>query len=575
MQCARCGEIFEGRFCPRCGTPASMTSLPSAAPESPVGWPCPRCGTLFAGNFCPRCGLPRGAWAPRPAPPSTARPILTILWTLAIAGFVLFAVTDFAGLAVSPSLLVPNIQGMRSGQTVNSGMDFNGNWSFDSWGTASSPSYQGSGGNPGGFIEMTSFGSGARGYFWQAFDVSGSRPYTGAVRLDLRIAGGLTSGRLLVSVDGSPVLDPSMAVTALPYSGPTGWTSTGRISVDPKITAPGQYYLKVAFIVDGATGAVDVGLDNVRLTWTTDAGVVLYVPAPLPLVVFVSQDKTVFLSYYALIAAAIFLIGGFYAVRERRETLRALKAPIEAIGTRLRSRSAWIAGAWRYLSGGVLRRESSKEAHVAAWAFLFASSAIFGLAHAPGWGYWKVIPSMVAGLGFGYLFLRHGVGAGILAHFVNDYALSLSYEGIGGVGLEVVLTLLFLGLAIAGAGFLAWYAIDAWRHLSTLLARFRPPTRAPVQPPPTRFAAPSPSSYGVSPTPSPSPPAGAWSPVPPAASPGVALREPGRIPRDYTPSYVPPPYGYPPVRFQCPFCGWVEARYDAGRFTCTRCGRTA
>jgi len=158
---------------------------------------------------------------------------------------------------------------------------------------------------------------------------------------------------------------------------------------------------------------------------------------------------------------------------------------------------------------------------------------------------------------------------------VNDYALSLSYEGIGGVGLEVVLTLLFLGLAIAGAGFLAWYAIDAWRHLSTLLARFRPPTRAPVQPPPTRFAAPSPSSYGVSPTPSPSPPAGAWSPVPPAASPGVALREPGRIPRDYTPSYVPPPYGYPPVRFQCPFCGWVEARYDAGRFTCTRCGRTA
>src|SRR5207253_1060569 len=241
MQCARCGEIFEGRFCPRCGTPASMTSLPSAAPESPVGWPCPRCGTLFAGNFCPRCGLPRGAWAPRPAPPSSARPILTILWTLAITGFVLFAVTDFAGLAVS-----------------------------------------------------------------------------------------LTSGRLLVSVDGSPVLDPSMAVAALPYSGPTGWTSTGRISVDPKITGPGQYYLKVAFIVDGATGAVDVGLDNVRLTWTTDAGVVLYVPAPLPLVVFVSQDKTVFLSYYALIAAAIFLIGGFYAVRERRETLRVLKAPIEA-----------------------------------------------------------------------------------------------------------------------------------------------------------------------------------------------------------------------------------------------------
>jgi len=182
MPCARCGEIFEGRFCPRCGAPAPMTSPPSAAPQGQVGWPCPRCGTLFAGNFCPRCGLPRGAWAPRPAPASSARPILTILWTLAIAGFVLFAITDFAGLAVSPSLVVPNIQGMRSDQTVNSGMDFNGNWTFDQWGTASSPSYQASGGNPDGFIEMTLFGTGDRGYFWQAFNVSGSRPYTGVLR---------------------------------------------------------------------------------------------------------------------------------------------------------------------------------------------------------------------------------------------------------------------------------------------------------------------------------------------------------------------------------------------------------
>src|SRR5207244_2417267 len=101
-----------------------------------------------------------------------------------------------------------------SGQTVNSGMDFNGNWSFDSWGTASSPSYQGSGGNPGGFIEMTLFGTGARGYFWQAFDVSGSRPYTGAVRLDLRIAGGLASGRPPCRLScSSPKTRPSSSPT--------------------------------------------------------------------------------------------------------------------------------------------------------------------------------------------------------------------------------------------------------------------------------------------------------------------------------------------------------------------------
>ena len=36
----------------------------------------------------------------------------------------------------------------------------------------------------------------------------------------------------------------------------------------------------------------------------------------------------------------------------------------------------------------------------------------------------------------------------------------------------------------------------------------------------------------------------------------VAVPNRGRIPRDYTPSYVPPPYGYPPVRFQCPYCAY-------------------
>src|SRR5207245_3280729 len=120
--------------------------------------------------------------------------------------------------------------------------------------------------------------------------------------------------------------------------------------------------------------------------------------------------------------------------------------------TRLHSRH--IAGAWRYVLGGVLRNDSPKEALAVGWALLFASSAIFGLAHAPGWGLWKVVPAMVAGLGFGYLFLRHGIGAAILAHFVNDYAIPLSYEGVGGEALMILIDLLVLGLAVAGSGFL-------------------------------------------------------------------------------------------------------------------------
>src|SRR5437870_1193294 len=224
MTCVRCGAVFDGSFCPRCGAPAAASPTSFAAPPAPVGWPCPRCGTLFSGNFCPRCGLPMGAWAARPPPRSSMRPVLSILWTLALVAFVAFALTDFAGLAVSPTLIVPGIQGIQSGQT----------------------------------------------------------------------------SRVLC-------------------------------------------YLKIAFIVDAASGPVDVGIDNARLAWTTDAAVVLYIPVPLPYVVILSPDKTFFLSYSGLIAAAIFLVGAYHAVRERKETSRAFKAPIESIGTRLRSRSAWIA----------------------------------------------------------------------------------------------------------------------------------------------------------------------------------------------------------------------------------------
>jgi hypothetical protein len=604
---------------------------------------------------------------------------LSILWTLALVAFLVFAVTDFAGLAVGPTMVVPGIQGIRSGQTVNSAMDYNGNWTFNSWGTAATPSYQSSGGNPGGFIGMTLVGSGSRGYWIQAFQVDGSTPYTANVRLDIEILGGLTQGRLIVSVDSSnSVPDPNTAIAVVRFSSPVPWTSLGRFSAtlndQPRITGPGLYYLKIAFIADSSTSSVTVGFDNVRLAWRTDAVVYVYVPVPLPYPVFVSQDRTLFLSYYALILAIIFLAGAAYAVLERREIRRVFMAPINALGTRLRSRSAWIAiaqvwmavtffqvalifflpfagveptspinltpentwvflydlanagvyeeiafrvlllglpmtigsvivrimevnrgtsgvgpggagryiaGAWRYLIGGVLRRDSPKEALVAAWAFLLASSAIFGLAHMSSWGWWKVIPGMVAGLGFGYLFLRHGVGAAILAHFVNDYALSLVYEGVGGAGLEVILILLFFGLAIAGAGFLAWYSIEAWRHLEALIARFRPAPRAPVSSPPSQpLASPPASGYGSPPQPPfampPSgPPAEGWSPSPAGPPPGYSARDPGRIPRDYSPSYAAPPFGYPPVRFQCPHCGWVEARYDAGRFTCLRCNRSA
>jgi len=36
-------------------------------------------------------------------------PVLSILWTLALVAFIAFAISDFAGLAVSRTLVVPGI----------------------------------------------------------------------------------------------------------------------------------------------------------------------------------------------------------------------------------------------------------------------------------------------------------------------------------------------------------------------------------------------------------------------------------------------------------------------------------
>jgi hypothetical protein len=63
----------------------------------------------------------------------------------------------------------------------------------------------------------------------------------------------------------------------------------------------------------------------------------------------------------------------------------------------------------------------------------------------------------VAGLGFGYLFLKVGIHAAIMMHFAFDY-LSLGLVLLPGFGLvDLLLTLLFL---VVGAFYFGHYAFQ-------------------------------------------------------------------------------------------------------------------
>ena len=642
----------------------------------------------FQGNFCPRCGLPVGMAAYpmplRPGPSSGTRSTLSVLWILALVGFFIFIATNFAGLLLSPAYIVPGIQGIASGQNANQAFTTGiANWTFQALNaSAATSTYVPTGGPSGGYVQMTLPAGNAGGEWVQAVPIHGSPPYAGEVHLDLRVqAGPSLTGVVLASLEPSPTGIDMAHAAVFWVNGSTPWAPTPDLDVSATVTNAGTYYLKVAFIALANSGTTTVSFDNVHLGWATDAAFYFYLPLPLPLLLYISQDPGPFLGYYAFIVVAIAAAAVWYAWRDRHLTARAFTAPLDAIGTRLRSMSGWIAvaqvwmattffqvaliyillfsgyaptspftqtpenawsllfdysaasvfeeiafrvfliglpmavgalvwrlyhargprppggprgnllGALRYLWGGQLRKESSREALLVGGLLVLGSSLLFGLAHAPGWGWWKVLPAFVAGLGMGYVFVRHGLGAAILLHFATDGSLALALEGVGGDALALVLDLMFLALAVAGAGFLAWYLIYGWQEFQDLRHRFgrhvvrQPAAVAPgpgtlpqgwsYAPPPTWTQTP-PAPYGVPP---PAPPPGyappppqGWTEPPPAAAP---QRSAIQVPPGYAPTYRPPPYGYPPVRFQCPSCGWVEAKYEAGRFTCLRCGRTA
>jgi len=220
----------------------------------------------------------------------------------------------------------------------------------------------------------------------------------------------------------------------------------------------------------------------------------------------------------------------------------------------------YVLGSFRYLLGGGMSRRTPLPILLPALLFLGASSAVFGLAHAPGYGIWKVLPAGLAGLAMGYLFLRHGLHAAIIFHFATDVFIATAYLAGFDSPLGVALGVAFFLLLIPGSGFLAYYFLYAVRFFQDVA---RPSATR------VRIAASGPGGAdGPSAQYPPYAPQGA--PPGPVAGPPVAALPPG-----YAPARRPPLYGTSPVEYRCPRCAWVEAAYENGRFRCLRCGYVA
>lgn len=98
---------------------------------------------------------------------------------------------------------------------------------------------------------------------------------------------------------------------------------------------------------------------------------------------------------------------------------------------------------WKYLFGGF---EMSKLAII----LIIFSGIIFGIAHS-GWGIEKILPSTLVGFVLGYLFVKFGIYASILFHFINNAMSTISWIGFGDVGLGLI-TLIIIGLGCACFG---------------------------------------------------------------------------------------------------------------------------
>jgi DNA-directed RNA polymerase subunit RPC12/RpoP len=97
--------------------------------------------------------------------------------------------------------------------------------------------------------------------------------------------------------------------------------------------------------------------------------------------------------------------------------------------------------------------------------FIIISATIFGVAHTPAWGWWKLLPAFFAGLVMGYLYIKYGIHYSIMFHFATDYMyVSMSMNSLVNVSMGLV----YLALIAMGVVFAISYTVRVMQRFHIL-----------------------------------------------------------------------------------------------------------
>jgi Tfp pilus assembly protein PilV len=171
-------------------------------------------------------------------------------------------------------------------QLDNVNIGFNGAgsvWNFASWDVGGgevtpSGSHKSSGGNTGGYSDVTvprGGGDEVGGYWEQPFTTYRANPTGDNINFDYKIVDFNdipNVAHVRVYVDTSAGAPTTQVGSSISFSGEGAWTSATQIDPSSAITTEGVYYLKVAVWIEtpagggpNATGPFTVGFDNVNI----------------------------------------------------------------------------------------------------------------------------------------------------------------------------------------------------------------------------------------------------------------------------------------------------------------------